>query len=203
MKHGKKKDETTLIGAGFMASFVMRFCLTVILGSFFIGVILYLLYRRDIGETYLTAISTIVSLKGILVPALIFTILLQLVILSIIIIFLTLFVSHKIAGPIYRLERVLKEIGKGDLTLREIGLRTRDQIQSLADSFAGMSKGLAERARGVRVSMPELEKKRKKLCKLFENKEYQQDELINALKDLRNAADKVGKEVHRVKTGKG
>jgi signal transduction histidine kinase len=47
---------------------------------------------------------------------------------------LSVFVSHKIAGPIYRTERDLDEIVKGDYA-RRIKLRDGDDLQELADGI--------------------------------------------------------------------
>ncbi|MBI1912396.1 MAG: methyl-accepting chemotaxis protein [Deltaproteobacteria bacterium] len=45
-----------------------------------------------------------------------------------------LYASHKIAGPLYRFEKSLEEIGKGDLTHR-FKLRDKDQMNTLAEKM--------------------------------------------------------------------
>jgi methyl-accepting chemotaxis protein len=50
---------------------------------------------------------------------------------------LTVFVSHKIAGPIYRLDKFAEAYGSGDLTSR-IHLRQGDQLMNTADKFNAM-----------------------------------------------------------------
>ena len=47
---------------------------------------------------------------------------------------LSIFVSHKIAGPVYRLKRSLEQITAGDLALR-VHLRKGDDLQDLADQL--------------------------------------------------------------------
>ncbi len=42
--------------------------------------------------------------------------------------------SHRIAGPLYRFEKTLEEVGKGDTTLR-FNLRTGDQLSSIAEKM--------------------------------------------------------------------
>ncbi len=42
--------------------------------------------------------------------------------------------SHRLAGPLYRVEKALHEIGQGDLTHR-IKLRKNDQLEDLAQSL--------------------------------------------------------------------
>ncbi|MBI4549429.1 MAG: methyl-accepting chemotaxis protein [Candidatus Omnitrophica bacterium] len=46
----------------------------------------------------------------------------------------TVFLSHKIAGPIYHVNRILRQAAGKDLTAR-VHLRKHDEAQNLADSF--------------------------------------------------------------------
>ncbi|PKK91468.1 MAG: hypothetical protein CVV64_06855 [Candidatus Wallbacteria bacterium HGW-Wallbacteria-1] len=50
----------------------------------------------------------------------------------------SIFVSHKVAGPVYRFEQSVKAIAEGDLTLR-IKLRKGDEMMELADMFNHMT----------------------------------------------------------------
>jgi len=61
--------------------------------------------------------------------------------IAIMICFLSIFVSHKIAGPVYRLEESAKIIASGDLSKR-IKLRQGDELQDLADAFNTMTESL-------------------------------------------------------------
>jgi len=54
---------------------------------------------------------------------------------------LSIFVSHKIAGPVYRLEETAKFIASGDLT-QQIQLRHGDELQDLQEAFNLMSDSL-------------------------------------------------------------
>lgn len=55
--------------------------------------------------------------------------------------FICVFVTHTIAGPVYRMERVAKSIGEGDLT-NVIKLRPKDELKDLADAMNEMTFGL-------------------------------------------------------------
>lgn len=50
---------------------------------------------------------------------------------------ISVFVSHSIAGPVYRFEKTLQSIAQGDLTLR-VGLRKTDEFKNLADAMNHM-----------------------------------------------------------------
>jgi methyl-accepting chemotaxis protein len=46
--------------------------------------------------------------------------------------FMSIFISHKVAGPIYRIKRSLVEIAEGNINLT-VRLRKRDELHDLAD----------------------------------------------------------------------
>lgn len=54
---------------------------------------------------------------------------------------LSIFISHRIAGPVYRLEQTTKLIASGDLTYR-IHLRSGDELVELQDAFNKMTDSL-------------------------------------------------------------
>lgn len=58
--------------------------------------------------------------------------LITLPIIFVVMLLLAIIISHRIAGPIYRLEKELAEISKGDYS-RRIKLRSRDELQEIAE----------------------------------------------------------------------
>ncbi|MBI3891626.1 MAG: HAMP domain-containing protein [Candidatus Wallbacteria bacterium] len=70
---------------------------------------------------------------------------------------LSILVTHTIAGPVYRMEKVAKEIGTGNLAIVTT-LRPRDELKELADAFNVMTRGLAERISAVSHETIALEK---------------------------------------------
>ncbi len=61
-----------------------------------------------------------------------FTILVGFPVITTALLFWGLLISHRIAGPMYRLEQDLDKIAKGDLSLR-IRLRRKDEVGSIAE----------------------------------------------------------------------
>ncbi len=55
---------------------------------------------------------------------------------------ISIFVSHKIAGPVYRLEESTKLIASGDLT-HKVHLRHGDELGDLQDAFNSMQESLS------------------------------------------------------------
>ena len=54
------------------------------------------------------------------------------------------YLTHRIAGPLFNVERMLEQIGSGDLSTR-IDLRATDEIKKLAEDINEMTKGLNSR----------------------------------------------------------
>ncbi|MFH1777721.1 MAG: methyl-accepting chemotaxis protein [Candidatus Omnitrophota bacterium] len=54
----------------------------------------------------------------------------------------SIFVSHKIAGPIFRLEKIARQISLGDLTLTNIKVREGDELGELATAIDGVVRRL-------------------------------------------------------------
>jgi HAMP domain-containing protein len=77
--------------------------------------------------------------------------------ISLVIVFmLCIWVTHTIAGPLYRMERVAAEIAEGDLSLFT-RLRPKDELKELADAFNYMSRGLAKRIFDLHDAVGKLE----------------------------------------------
>lgn len=55
---------------------------------------------------------------------------------------LSVFISHKIAGPIYRLEKIAQQISLGDLSMENIKLREGDELTDLARAVEGVTERL-------------------------------------------------------------
>lgn len=66
----------------------------------------------------------------------------NLLLISPLIFIMGLFFSHRIAGPVYRIEKTLSEIAKGNLSMR-IKLRGGDELVDLADMINSLTENLA------------------------------------------------------------
>jgi methyl-accepting chemotaxis protein len=102
-----------------------------IIGVGLMAVVFYFYSNREINESYQQFHIHAKNFLDYLLPAVILSLLLAFL-LSVVI---TLFFPLRIAGPLYRIERDLKEkVGEGDLTVR-FKLRKSDEIRDLADAL--------------------------------------------------------------------
>ncbi len=101
-----------------------------IVGAGIMGAIFYFYSDREISSSYRQFHINAKNFLDLLLPAVVLSLLASLIV-SIVI---TLFFPIKIAGPLYRIERDLKEkLAKGDLTVR-FHLRKGDEVDDLAEA---------------------------------------------------------------------
>lgn len=55
-----------------------------------------------------------------------------------------IYFTHKVAGPVFKMKRLLKQVGEGDLTV-EARLRKGDELQEFFEAFGSMVESLRER----------------------------------------------------------
>ncbi len=112
----------------------------------FSGVIFYLVANQDLGDTYLAAHLKIENTMEILLPSLIALNVGGLIVATIVSVFFT----HRITGPVYRLARIMRELGDGNLT-NYAYFRDDDELKELSGAFDHMVLDLNRRLYGLRA----------------------------------------------------
>lgn len=79
----------------------------------------------------------------------------KVILLVIVITIGTIFVTHRIAGPLYRIDQCLKKITEGDLSVRG-HLRKGDQAVEIIQSFNTMAEGLEDSIKRLKVLGPQI-----------------------------------------------
>lgn len=132
-----KKRQFYFIDKVFQTRFILKFCILVAIGGVLTIGILYLLAMKSTTVSLANSRVVVKTTADFILPILVQTVLIVTIIVSIATIGVTLFVSHKIVGPLYRLRQVMKLLGDGDFST---GFRIRrlDQMQGLADDFNNM-----------------------------------------------------------------
>lgn len=114
--------------------FIINFCLLVLVGSLVVLGIIYWLARNSTTVAIIDGRVGVHSTAEYLLPLLIQTFLVELVVVSVATIVMTVLVSHKIAGPLFRLKVMLAGLGEGDVST-PMRLREGDQLQNVADAY--------------------------------------------------------------------
>lgn len=176
----------------------LKFCLLVIVGVSGMTAIFYYFTQKSLGEVYGEAFFTIYKVKMTLFP-IIFASGQSLFILcavTLAIAIIALFYSHKIAGPIYRLEKDLRSIGAGDLTIQTY-FRTNDQIKQLAEDINELTRSLNHRVRVIGDGVSGLKGYEDRLRLLVEEGG---EGIGEAIEGLKQGVERLRKELGDVKT---
>jgi methyl-accepting chemotaxis protein len=126
------------IKKGFQRKVIVRFCALVVLGAAITGVSLYLMSKGTVTTAFVNSRLSIVSTPDYILPILIGSSLISIVFISVATFFAIMYLSHRIAGPLYKIEKSVKEIGGGNLGLK-INLRSTDEIAEMAASLNEMT----------------------------------------------------------------
>ncbi|MEW5895200.1 MAG: hypothetical protein AB1650_05540 [Candidatus Omnitrophota bacterium] len=132
------------IDPAFQVNFIFKFCLVVVFSSLAIGLAMLFLSQSSttvaIENTRVVAKPT----ADFILPGMAFVLLVVAVSSSLVVLVLTLFVSHKISGPIFRMQKEIDLLQGGDLT-RQFNIRSSDQLQDLALSLKEMTSALRKK----------------------------------------------------------
>jgi methyl-accepting chemotaxis protein len=128
------KRRNYFIDRSFQTKFILKFCLLVFIGGLLTIGGLYLLASRSTTVSVVNSRVVVRTTADFILPILIQTVTVVTLILSLAVIIVTLFVSHKIAGPLYRFKKVMKDLEEGNFS-SDFHIRHLDQLQELATDF--------------------------------------------------------------------
>jgi len=182
------------IKKGFQANFILKFCVLVVLGSVISGLILYLFSRGTVTTAFVNSRLSIVSTADYILPALIGSGLVAIVLIGIATGFVVMYLSHRIAGPLFKIEKSINEIGLGDLTLK-IKLRSADEITRTAERLNEMTENIRRNLLEINRKSDELGGGIDNLAALCRNNPTLPQEIQDALKGLSAKKEELGKAI--------
>jgi len=167
------KRRVYFIKKTFQARFIASTILLIVLASILSGVILYILLSTGLGADLEAARLEVSTLWQRLGLAVLVGDLLALAVVSLVAAVVIIHISHKIAGPLYRFEKICDEVGRGNFAV-STKIRQDDQLRDLADALENMVSKLRTRRfeqqellikisdtlkelRGLTSKLPELE----------------------------------------------
>lgn len=135
--------------------FILKFCLIVLSGSIISTAFLFFFAQGTLTSSFEHSRLVIRNTATAIMPAVILTNVLTLLVITFATTVVVLFISHKIAGPMFRFEKELKDIGQGDLA-KKVTLRKKDQFTNLADSLNIMTAALHEKIVSTQAEVAQL-----------------------------------------------
>lgn len=127
-----------------------------------------------------------------------FRILLSLILVSPLVAMIGIFLSHRIAGPIYRMEGFMAGVASGNLTDR-IALRSKDELVTLADGINNIVGSLRDAVKNEKSHLDKVSTELAILKKALESKPIDHDQVSEALVRLSNAERDLNKALGRYK----
>lgn len=100
----------------FQLSWILLIAFVSVLGSVVLFLTLRGIFTRELGQDYGEAFVIMRNLDELLAPIIGFSILFYIVVVSTLASVVTLFLSYRIAGPIFQIEQMAERLGRGDLT---------------------------------------------------------------------------------------
>jgi len=142
MKKGKKRKRINLsIKRGMQIRLFFKIFVIVMTAVIISGVIFWLGSHREVASTYRQFHVQLDNFKTLIFPMVITGTMAGLVVA----LALTLFFPQYLAGPLYRIEKVLDMAADGDLSECQLNLRSGDELKDLAGQVTKMMKKMRER----------------------------------------------------------
>lgn len=117
----------------------------------------YLILTQPLPGNFAGIYFALRNLSSFLVPMLVFSMTAYVLLLTVAIAVICGYAFHKIAGPLYRMERALENYESGS-NIRAVFLREGDQLVALADAYNGFVARLREDRRGCLAAMEQAER---------------------------------------------
>lgn len=136
-----QKRRKYFIEKSFQSKFILKFCLIVIAATFIVGLLLFLFSSHSTTVAIENTKVVVKNTADFILPMIITTLILVTIFSAFSVGLLCLFISHKIAGPLYRLNREITKFGEGSLGVN-FSIRTGDQLKELANSLGNMAVSL-------------------------------------------------------------
>jgi len=178
-----RRRKRYFIKPGFQSRLTAIFILIVIIVANIVGALVYgfsieKLESKLVVESRLPIDTS--QLGQALLPGVIIAELVSILLVA----FICIFVTHTIAGPVYRMERVAKSIGEGDLT-NFIKLRPKDELKDLADAMNEMTIGLRSKIQTLQENSHRMKEAMERVKS--SGKVEKMDELVEAATNLETA----------------
>lgn len=145
----KFQRRTVLIKRALQLKYIGMVFVSVLLASLIVG-----------GDIYYTMARMVLAENPSMTPAVSqfnWIIMVKLALYLGLMLMISLYVSHRFAGPIYRFEKSAQIVASGDLTHR-VSLRTGDELLELQEEFNGMVaslQGLVQKDRNLAARISE------------------------------------------------
>ncbi len=143
MNNIRQRRRIHIVKMKFQRDFILKFCAIIIISALIIAGIIYVLSLSSTTAAFENSRLVLKSTADFMLPLLILSSLIAIIAMGTLTIIFTLLISHRIAGPLYRLEKDIDAVKNGNLNI-EIRVRKDDEFQDLAKSLNQMIKSIRD-----------------------------------------------------------
>ena len=144
------------IGKSFQSKLIMKAFLLTVASEILFCCAVYFVLKKDIQGGFPAALQTVRSFKFSLPSAIGLSETAVLPLLALGIVVIGLLMSHKLAGPLWKVEKTARMVAEGNLSCN-LTLRDNDEVQEFARQVNGMVKGLRQKVCRVEVAYLQLD----------------------------------------------
>ncbi len=137
------------IGKAFQAKTALNTAVVIMASAAFLSAAIYIFLKENISGGFPEALQTIRILRFSLPYAIGLSEAAAMSLFAMGIIVLELLMSHRLAGPLWKMEKTALRVAGGDLSF-EVNLREKDEAGELAVQVNSMILGLREKVSGIR-----------------------------------------------------
>lgn len=139
----RNRRRNYFIDKQFQTKFILKFCSLIILASALAGIFIYYFNRQTTTVAFENLRVVVKTTSDFILPAMLQILVIVSFFIGLATVGVTLFASHKIAGPLYKLMMELDRIKEGDLS-SPIRIRADDQLQNAAAKCEALRLELAD-----------------------------------------------------------
>ncbi|MGA8180171.1 MAG: methyl-accepting chemotaxis protein [Desulfobacterales bacterium] len=152
---GHIKRKQYFVQKDFQFKFILKFCMVLIVGIIISTGLVLLFSENTLTSSFEQSRLVIKNTASAILPSVFLSHLIAFVLISLLAIVVTLLVSHKLAGPLFRFEKELKEMGSGDLS-KEVKIREKDQFKAVANSLNQMRVNLQKKVVDIKKEVEQI-----------------------------------------------
>jgi nitrogen fixation/metabolism regulation signal transduction histidine kinase len=151
----QERRRNYFIDKSFQTKFIINFCILLVFASILIASLTYFRNMQTTTVAFENLRVVVKTTADFIIPIVIEVLLIVTALSATATIIVTLFASHKIAGPLYKLTQDIQKIKKGDLT-STVRIRATDQMQLLATEFNDLRLALNATFKDMKADVAEL-----------------------------------------------
>jgi methyl-accepting chemotaxis protein len=146
----------------FIIKFLLKFTCSVIAGLFIILLSIFLVIPNKNVLHYYEAISAFININKTLFNTFLIAGAIELVFIIIVVHIVSIFASHKFAGPLYRLEKIIEDISDGKLK-QTVRFRKYDPLREVEDACNNSINELTGNIKAISKAFEEMNKSKEEL----------------------------------------